>query len=76
MQNIECALEVIKLGEGGVFQVDHTVGSGGLLPEMHYGFRPEVLKALVDEVRVAQVPLVKVDLLTKYLLKSPQALLP
>src|SRR5215203_558597 len=42
---------------------------------MHYGLWLKVLKALVDEVRVAQVPLVKVDLFTKYLLKSLQTLL-
>ncbi len=73
IENVKRTLKVIELGKGSVLQVDHAVGCGGLLPEMHYGLRPKALKASVDEVRVAQVPFIEVDLLAEHILERLQA---
>ena len=62
-EDVGGADDVVVLREDGPGAVDHGVGRRALLPEVHHRIGLEALERLREEVKVADVPNLQLDVL-------------
>mmetsp|Transcript_12276 Transcript_12276/g.26479 ORF Transcript_12276/g.26479 Transcript_12276/m.26479 type:complete len:333 (-) Transcript_12276:430-1428(-) len=72
-QHVDSSHNVVGLGVHGPLAVDHGVGGGALLPEVHHGIGAEVAEGLAKELPVADVTDLQLDVLARHLLPLPDA---